>query len=206
MKLFLSSFRLTGGEKDLVRLLGDAKRACIIMNAVDFEDTDTKAEKLTFEKKCLQALGLASDELDLRTYFNGEAGLRSKLLEYDFVWVRGGNAFLLRKAMTQSGADTILKELITEEKIIYGGYSAGVCVLAPTLRGLDLVDDEHVTADGYQDATVWDGLDILPFSVAPHYKSDHPESAFVDKYVAYLKKNKLPYETLSDGESVVIGA
>jgi dipeptidase E len=206
MKLFLSSFRLGGGEKELKRLLGDAKSACIIMNAVDSEDDKTRADKLQFEKECLESVGLTAEELDLRDYFQSSEGLRSKFLSYDFVWARGGNVFLLRKALAQSGADVILKELILEEKIKYGGYSAGVCVLAPTLKGIELVDDEHATADGYDAKTIWDGLEILPFSVAPHYKSDHPESAAVDKYVTYLEKHKIPYETLSDGETVVIGA
>jgi dipeptidase E len=206
MKLFLSSYRLGGGEKELKKLLGKAKRACIIMNAVDFEDASTRADKLAFEKSCLESVGLVADELDLRDYFDNNDNLRRKFLSYDFVWTRGGNVFLLRKAFAQSSADVILKELIPEEKIIYGGYSAGVCVLSPTLKGIELVDDEHASAEGYDTKTIWDGLEILPFSVAPHYKSEHPESAAVDKYIAYLEKHKLQYETLSDGETVVIGA
>jgi len=36
--------------------------------------------------------------------------------------------------MKLSGLDEILKDLLKKENILYGGYSAGVCVLAPTLR------------------------------------------------------------------------
>jgi hypothetical protein len=39
---------------------------------------------------------------------------------------------------------------------VYAGYSAAFCVLAPSLRGMELVDDVHARADGYEAGDDWD--------------------------------------------------
>jgi len=66
-----------------------------------------------------------------------------------------------------------------------------------------LVDDPNIIPQGYNSKIDWDGLDIVNFSFAPHYKSSHPESGNVDKEVEYFIKNKMPFKTLRDGEVVI---
>jgi dipeptidase E len=47
-------------------------------------------------------------------------------------------------------------------------------------------------------------LGLIPYCVAPHYKSDHPESAAVDKTVEYYINNHIPFIALHDGQAIVI--
>ena len=56
-------------------------------------------------------------------------------------WLRGGNTFMLRYALYRCGADAMLRELLAADALVYAGYSAGACVLSPSLRRLELVDD-----------------------------------------------------------------
>jgi hypothetical protein len=44
---------------------------------------------------------------------------------------------------------------------------------------------------------------ILDYIILPHYKSDHPESADIDKEVEFCKKNN-PSKTLKDDEVIII--
>jgi len=77
-----------------------------------------------------------------------------------------------------------------------------VCVLAPRLEGLHHVDDPTVCP--YPGSSViWEGLGILDYLVLPHYKSDHPESANIDRDVEYCTKNGIPFRTLRDGEVII---
>ena len=46
-------------------------------------------------------------------------------------------------------------------------------------------------------------LDV-PFAIAVHYKSDHPESASVDREIAFYEASGIPYRTLRDGEALVV--
>lgn len=204
MRLYISSYRLGNYSDKLVNLMSENKHAAIIMNAVDYKTELERKERFYQETKDLQALGIVTEEIDLRKYFGKPEDLEEKLKRFGLVWVRGGNSFLLLRAMRQSRFDMVITKLLKNDSIVYGGYSAGVVVLSPTLKGIDLVDDPHVLAAGYNQQVPYDGLNIIDFAIAPHYQSNHPESAAIDRVVEYYKKNKIKYKTLQDGEVIVI--
>lgn len=204
MRLYLSSYKLGNKPEEILSLIGENKRTAIIANAQDSKPADSRAERVQQEIDSLTALGLLPEELDLRDYFGKTAELKEALKNFGYFWVRGGNVFLLRRAYKQSGFDSLIVELLHEDKVAYGGFSAGVCVLAPSLKGIELVDPKNEVAEGYEKEIVWDGLGILNYAVAPHYRSDHPESEDIEKCVDYFKANNMPYETLRDGEAILI--
>lgn len=185
-------------------MLNGRTKVAVINNAKDGIPAQSRQIRLEEQFLRLREIGLEPEEVDLREYFIDSLGLHEALLAFDLVWVTGGNAFLLRKACRQSGLDAFLSDAIKNEEFMYGGFSAGVCVLAPSLRGIELVDDEHFPADGYGNETIWEGLGILPYHVAPHYKSEHPESNDIDKVVAYWERQGTSYKTLRDGEVITV--
>jgi dipeptidase E len=197
VKLYLSSFRLGDHPERLVALLPPSARVAVICNAVDTEDPEIRREKVADEITWLTELGLHAEELDLRSADD----LRARLTQYDGVWVRGGNVFVLRVAMARSGADEILPDLIRSEELVYAGYSAGPCVLAPSLRGLELCDD--VTAvDG---EVIWAGLGVLDHAIVPHLNSPgHPEMELLEKVQDLYQRTGVPHLPMSDGQALVI--
>ncbi len=203
MRLYLSSFRMGNKPEELVHL-ADGKKAAIIANATDFKDTADRAASVQLEIDNLSSLGFISDEVDLRDYFGRQGELADMLSKFDVIWVRGGNVFILRRALKISGCDEILRNLLVNDKIAYGGYSAGIDILQPHLHGIELVDDPHLIPEGYEEEVIWDCLGLLPYCVAPHYKSDHPESSDVDKSVEYMIDNHIPFVALRDGQAIVI--
>lgn len=205
MKLYLSSYRIGRRGAELAGLLGGHKRVAVISNALDFS-TDTERLRAGREREIasLAGLGITAEEVDLRRYFGAPHELRHALRDLDGVWVVGGNTFLLRRAMALSGLDEILRERAEDREFVYAGYSAGACVLAPSLRGIHLADDPTRVAGGYPEAVPWDGLGIVPFAIVPHYRSDHPESPLMEAVVSYFLEHGVPFITLRDGD-VYIG-
>lgn len=203
MKLYLSSYRLGDNPEKLVELFSDNKKIAVIANAMDFVDDFQREESTKQSIMELRNLGLLPEEIDLRDYFGKQEELNKKLNNYGAVYVRGGNTFVLRRAMLQSGFDKLIEERSINPDFIYAGYSAGICVLSPTLHGLELVDNPNIVPQGYKQKIIWDGLNIIDYSIAPHYKSDHPESGSVDKEVEYFIKHNMPFKTLHDGEIIV---
>jgi dipeptidase E len=204
MKLYLSSYRLGNNTKELVKMVGKNKKAAIITNALDFStDPVRKNSSIAREINDLENLGFQPEELDLRIYFNKPAKLSKDLSSYGLIWVIGGNSFILRKAMKLSCMDKWLIKQKGNPDVVYAGYSAGVCVLAPSLRGLEIVDDPKAKAKGYDNKTIWDGVGIVNWTFAPHYRSDHPESAKVNKEVEYYIDNKILFKALRDGEVII---
>jgi dipeptidase E len=202
MYLYLSSFLLGNRANELVSLTR-TRKAAVVANALDNVEADVRREYAQGQIEELTKLGFQAQEVDLRDYFRGPSPLARRLNDVGLVWVTGGNAFLLRRAMKQSGFDAYILERKGDDTLVYGGFSAGACVAAPTLRGLHLVDVPEACAEGYANGVIWDGLGLVPYSIAPHFKSDHSESARVDAMVQYFVVNKMPFVALRDGDVVI---
>jgi len=205
MQLYLSSYRLGNHPEIFQQMAGDNKRVAVIANSMDYVSREDRQRGVQRELDDMTSLGFEAEELDLRDYFSLPEVLPRKLNEFGTVWARGGNAFLLRQAMQKSGFDTaVTKRLLSDPSFVYGGYSAGIVVLSPTMEGFEIVDDVHARVDKYDSSPVWRGIGILDYSIAPHYRSDHPESAAIDKVVDYFKEHEMTYRTLHDGQVIII--
>lgn len=204
MKLYLSSYFLGNHPEELAKLIGSNKNVGIIMNAADIYGNEKRPTYLSNEIEKMKVLGLTAEELDLRDYFGNNSDLKTRLKDYGLIWVMGGNSFALRQAMRMSGFDHIIKDPVINETLVYGGFSAGSVVATQTLKGIELVDNPKQMPEGYDIKTIYEGLGFVDFSIAPHYRSEHPESERIEKVVQYFKENNMPYKALRDGEVLVI--
>ena len=204
MKFYLSSYKLGNNVQKLRKIIPKNKKTAYVPNALDYsDDLERRKASEAFDVNELSGVGLDVEVLDLRKYFGKKEKLRKKMNEFGVFWVRGGNTFVLRQAMRLSGFDDVIKSFVNKD-VLYGGYSAGVCVLAPSLKGLELVDDPLANAYGKNSKVIWEGLGLIDYAIAPHFKSNHPESALVDKEVAYFIKNKVLFKAIKDGEVIII--
>jgi dipeptidase E len=206
MKMYLSSYELGNETSRLSKMIPSNNKVGYIFNALDFTGADPERKSKRVERNMdeLNALGFDCFDLDLKKYFGKQDALRKLVNTLGAIWVSGGNVFVLRQAFKLSGFDEILLALNKKKDFLYGAYSAGVCILGPTLEGDDIVDDANDTPYKGWNKIIWDGLRILDYKVLPHYESDHPESEAVNKELAYCIEKRLPYITLRDGEVIVI--
>lgn len=204
MKLYLSSYFFGNNVQDLLSLMEMKSRVAIILNAGDSYGDEKRPIYLAKEVEKFKSFGHEAEELDLRDYFDGQHDIVTKLEQYNMLWIMGGNSFVLRRAMAQSRADKVITKLVKANKLIYAGFSAGSVVATPSLHGIELVDDPNSIPGGYSSEIIWDGLSLVDYSIAPHYKSDHPESKVVDSVVAYFESHNMSYRTITDGEAIVV--
>jgi dipeptidase E len=206
MRLYLSSYMLGNCPPALAELFGENRHAAVIANALDpyLTPTESREVRVASQANALAELGCTSEELDLRDYFGRGEALAEKLSGFGLVWVHGGNSFVLKRAFEQSGCDRILADMLKRDAIVYGGFSAALMMVMPTMRGIELCDDIETVPEGYKPEFSWDGLGLIPYSIVPHYRSDHPESAMMEDVVAYLVERRMPYRTLRDGEAIVV--
>lgn len=208
MKYYLSSYKLgdeTGKLKKLIKLTSG--KFGYIPNALDFTQTDLKRreEHIKSDMDDFRSLGAELELLDLRDYFDHGDKLKTKLLSLGGLYVSGGNTFILRQAMKISGLDKLITGMTGRENFLYSGYSAGVCVLSPTLRVYAITDNAEDFPYGQIKRQIWNGLGILNFVFQPHYASDHPESKSTDREIEYCIKNKILFKAFRDGEVLIIG-
>lgn len=202
MRMYLSSFDL-GNASSQLSGLAPAGRVALIMNALDNRYEARERWRVDQTQK-LEALGLTVCDLDLRDFLSASDQLGQRLRELDMVWINGGNAFILRRAMKLSGMDTAIVDLLKRDEIVYAGFSAAAVVLSQSLHGLEAVDDPHDVPAGYPAEIEWTGLGILPFSIVVHHQSDHSESVAAEKEIEHYERSNIPYRTLRDGEAFIV--
>lgn len=204
MRLVLSSWYLRPGQRpSALRPMAGRGRAGIVLNALD-QFGAARVRDLDRESRTLADLGYISTELDLREYFAAPSRLSDRLADVDLVWAVGGNAFVLARAMAQSGFAAAVRDRLADSTFVYGGYSAGSCVAGPDLAGIELVDDPEVMPDGYRPQTKAAGLGLVPDRILPHWRSDHPESEAIERAAASLSKAGEEYRCLRDGQALVV--
>jgi len=205
MKLYLSSFKFGNEVERLRELLPAGSRIGHINNARDFTAADPvrRAWHQQEEMGKLNELGAVAEVLDLKDYFGRQDALRERLTGLDGVWVAGGNVFVLRQAMRLSGFDVLFAELRQRQGFLYGGYSAGVCVLCDSLKYFAHVDDPNDHPYSGCKEVIWEGLNVFGFGILPHYDSDHPESEEIGREVERCIANKWLFKVLRDGEVMV---
>lgn len=205
MKLYLSSQHIGSAPHVLLEMVGDRKTVGIIVNAIDASDDQHRADRLRREEHRLNNLGLATEELDLRHYFGDSKALEDKLKQLGMVWVRGGNVYTLVRAMEQSGFSEIAPELIRNDSLVFGGYSAATIVAAPDLLGSELMDDPHELSFGYQEqSSPMKALGLVDHYMACHYESNQPWAKNVPRYVDYIANNGKGIVKLKDGEVYIV--
>lgn len=204
MRLFLSSENVGRYGDRLVELVGDKKRVAYIPNARDFwTDTAASEEKTEKHRRQFRALGFELEVIDLKDYFGTTKVAEETFTDFGLVWAPGGNTFLLRRAMYDSGLDIVLKELLIEDKIVYGGSSAGAIMAAPSLHGTDIGDRPQDVGDIYGKEIVWDGLGLINKYLSVHNGADWfmEESKRVNQY---FEHKHMPYIALEDGQVLVV--
>jgi len=201
MKLYLSSQLLGNPTDKLLELVGENIHGVVVANAIDDKPKTCRANRVRKEIRLLGEIGLQAEELDLRDYSRNSNELGKTLESKSLVWVRGGNSFILRRAMAQSGFDESGVSLIQDSRLVYGGYSAALIVTSMDLLGAEMVDDPSVVPERYEAVDPpTTGLGLLDFHIIPHYGSTEAWAANVSAHMNYLIANQRTVLHLRDGE------
>lgn len=209
MRLYLSSFRI-GDHPQVLRELVDRsrpegpRRAVLVGAALDGLAEPVRAERMADEAQRLADQGFEVTELDLRD--PGQlAGMPELLAGADLLWLRGGNAFVLSHQLRASGLDGLILAALDADQLVVGGYSAGPCVLGPSLLGIELCDDPSEVPRTFGVPAGHACLGVLPTHVVPHIDTPgHPESAALDQVLAGHRIAGRPAIGLRDGDVLVV--
>lgn len=207
MRLFLSSQDLGKYPQVAAKMAGKNKKALYIKNAQDDLPPEQRNFSTPEKKKMFEAVGFEFEEIDLRDYFGKPDKLLNKLSNYGSFWSAGGNVFVLRRAFAASSLDKILTNLLKDDKILYGGWSAGAMIMTPELAGADWSEEDrpHIIPKGYNknQKAIWKGLNLVPFHIVPHFGNvkfgEGPQ-----RMIDYYEKHKLPHYVLQDGQVIVV--
>jgi dipeptidase E len=199
MKLFLSSEGVP--RTDLLReLMGvgeERVRVALINNAQDPYPAEKSKQRGEALSELFNSLGFEPVNIDLREYGGMPDELADVLKTCKLVWCSGGNSFWLRYVMKTSGFDKILRGLL-DEGIVYGGWSAGVVLVGPSLHPIELMDEPEKAPE-----VIYEGFGLVDYFIWPHWDTDKYLHLQVE---ASKQMKELPYECkiLKDGEVIIV--
>jgi len=114
-------------------------------------------------------------------------------VDFDLIYMEGGNSFYLLNSIRESGFDKFLEEWIVSKPYI--GVSAGSYVTCPTI---EMATWKHADRDRHG-LTDLAGLNFVDFLVTVHYD---------EKYKEFIKKGKenseYPLKIIKDGQALLI--
>lgn len=205
MRLYLASHNLGPYTNELLKLVGEGRKALFIENARDYYSDEKRANDLQEKLAMLSELGFETEELDLRTYFGKPNELREFIDSYkpDLIYACGGNVFLLTTAYHLSSFDEILREDLANDKYVYGGFSAGIMSICKTVRlyGHDHLVPERVP-EVYGVDAILDGVGLVDYQLIPH--ANAPEHIEITKdYINRMENAGLKALPLNQ-EAVII--
>ena len=189
-RLLLASNGLAAieGMKTLFNNLKEMKLAYITTASKGVDDV----QYLIWRKEEMERVGIDYEEIDIEGKDTDE--LRNILGDRNTVYVEGGNAFYLLKAVRESGFDVIIKELL-EKGVIYIGSSAGAYIACPTIE-MATWELKQKDRFGVTDLTA---LNLVPFLVTAHYV---PEMK--DVLRSKISKTEYPTKILRDGQAILV--
>jgi len=205
MRLFLASQDFGNHVDRLKELVGDNNKVLLIQNTKDYYDHAGRDESTAHWISLFRQNGFEPTELDLRKYF-GNDKLKSFIDGFrpGLIYVTGGNTFILRRAMRQSGLDDILLHDLQNDKYVYGGCSAGSIVMISSLESEKASDDDPgLVPPQYKPEILWDGLGAINEKIIPHADANwYSESAQRKK--EYFDERGWDYTVLNDSDVLVI--
>jgi dipeptidase E len=179
MKLTLFSQKLTPAHIEKIKTLFNKPleevKFLYINTAGNYKPY--KSEWMIVGERKWQALFPKFQEFDLERAYRIDPNFNFKefLSNYDYIFVSGGNVFILSYWMKKTGADQIIKELILKDKIVYGGESAGSIYTFSNLNTYATLDAPEKAPEQINEA-----LDLVNFAVLPHWESEKFHSGLVE--------------------------
>ncbi|MGA2418320.1 MAG: Type 1 glutamine amidotransferase-like domain-containing protein [Candidatus Staskawiczbacteria bacterium] len=140
-------------------------------------------------------MGFNVEEVDIEGKKEAEV---MKLLELkDIIFVEGGNAFYLLKAMRECNFEKIIRKLLKQGKV-YIGVSAGSMVAGRTIQTAGWKDgDKNIV--GLKNLK---GLNLVPFDIFVHYQPEYAE--LIKSKIKNPKKRAKKLKILTDDQAILV--
>lgn len=194
--LLLTSGGMTPMKDEILQLLQkptyDVTVAFITTAAKPIEDLEFLRKDWTIMK---EELRFNVEEVDIEGKTEEQV---EKLLELkDIIFVEGGNAFYLLKAMRACNFEKIIRKLL-KRGVVYIGVSAGSIVAGRTIKTAGWKDaDRNIV--GLKDLR---GLNLVPFDIFVHYYPEWEEA--IKEQINNPKKRAKELRILTDDQAILV--
>ncbi len=108
--------------------------------------------------------------------------INNDLKDFDILHLNGGNTAYLLKAIHQTGAFDVIKDLVLNQGKIYTGSSAGSMVAGSSIKELKEIDGKKYSSQDLE------CFKFVPFAIGPHWGSKHFKAEYQKLWTKYYTK------------------
>ncbi|MFH1175497.1 MAG: Type 1 glutamine amidotransferase-like domain-containing protein [bacterium] len=196
MKLFLASSFDKTISLFIERLpnINKRQKVLFISNASDHCEGDkwwVESDRNAFIEN-----GFDLSEIDLRDISKDDLSLQ--LNNSDILHICGGSVFYLLSLIREKELESIIKDAILKDKLIYTGTSAGSMIVANSVKSAFIEPEEK---DFVKIIPDFNGIDLVNFLIVPHCNNSDFIKDNIDT-ARYLPELKTPLIMLYDNQAV----
>jgi dipeptidase E len=129
-----------------------------------------------------------------------EKQIREDLINVNFIYIEGGNTFLLLERAQQTNFISIIRDLVLKEEKIYIGTSAGSVIASPDIYPIYILDKAEVASNlkGYK------GFNLVDFIIFPHWGSDKFRELYLNKGLDHMYSGDNEIILLRDNQYIEV--
>ncbi len=129
-----------------------------------------------------------------------EKQIREDLENVNFIYVEGGNTFLLLERAQQTNFISIIRKLVLEEEKVYIGTSAGSIIASPDIYPTYILDNAEIASNlkGYK------GFNLVDFIIFPHWGSNKFSELYLNKRLDHAYSGDSEIILLRDNQYVEV--
>ncbi len=196
MPIIMTSNGLTSPAiiEEFFRLRDGFQTAAVVVTAdPEYREKNWKAASARDE---LEHIGFRTE------FFDIEYAPPGLLLQYDVVFLAGGNPFHLLDQIRKTNADSILRELLAKGKVL-SGSSAGSIVLGETIALIQEFDPQLNDGIGLTDLS---GVGLTSVNLCPHHSRYATRYEKFEERICMLERARnIQITRLEDGEAICVG-
>lgn len=127
---------------------------------------------------------------------NQNFDFKTFLSSYDYIFISGGNTFVLSYWMDKTGCTEILRDLIMSDKIVYGGESAGTVFTTKDISFCAALDNPEKAPE-----QINTGLGLLGFIPLPHWGNEEFQNG-LESIKDNFDKNNTEVKVITDDQAL----
>ncbi|PJA53320.1 hypothetical protein CO166_02285 [Candidatus Roizmanbacteria bacterium CG_4_9_14_3_um_filter_36_11] len=191
MKLLLTSAGMNVKD-EIVNMLPKPTNQIRLAHIITASKPELNKNYLMKDKDGMKDLGFDVEDIDIEG--KNQMELREIFKDKEIIYVQGGNAFYLLKAVKESGFDQVVKDLINQGKI-YIGVSAGSYIACPTIEQAKWKHQDR----NHCGLTDLKALNLVPFLITAHF-----EEKYRPVIEQAAKACRYPIVALNDTQAILI--
>ena len=179
-------------KDEIVNMLPKPTNQIRLAHIITASKPELNKNYLMKDKDGMKDLGFDVEDIDIEG--KNQMELREIFKDKEIIYVQGGNAFYLLKAVKESGFDQVVKDLINQGKI-YIGVSAGSYIACPTIEQAKWKHQDR----NHCGLTDLKALNLVPFLITAHF-----EEKYRPVIEQAAKACRYPIVALNDTQAILI--